>query len=124
MAVTRLEINIDGNDIERLAAFWSAALGYVAHASSGPYRSLVPALGDDDPAGRPKLILQQVPEPPAGTKNRLHLDLIVGSHFEAEAQRLVGLGATRLTDGVIREAGTAWIVLADPEGNEFCVCGT
>ena len=66
------------------------------------------------------LILQQVDEPPPETKNRLHVDLIVGPDFEAEAGRLESLGARRLSD-VFHEAGTAWIVMADPEGNEFCL---
>lgn len=120
MTLTRLDINIDCNDIEQLEDFWTAALGYEPQGESGQYRSLRPSTSAEGGA-LPKLVLQQVPERPAGTKNRLHLDLIVGAGFEAEADRLAALGATRLGD-VVREADTAWIVMADPEGNVFCVC--
>ena len=51
-------------------------------------------------------------------KNRMHVDLAASDH-EAEVARLVGLGATRVTD--IDEWGYRWTVLQDPEGNEFCV---
>ena len=74
------------------------------------------------PEGRaPSLFFTAVPEARSG-KNRLHLDLIVGDRIEAEADRFIGLGATRVSDGPIEEGGTSWIVLADPEGNELCIC--
>jgi predicted enzyme related to lactoylglutathione lyase len=50
----------------------------------------------------------------------MHLD-IHAADIDAEAERLIGLGATKL-DGPIDEWGERWIVLADPEGNELCVC--
>jgi predicted enzyme related to lactoylglutathione lyase len=61
-----------------------------------------------------------VPERKQG-KNRMHLDLWV-SDIEAEAQRLVGLGARRQSAQPLEELGSRWIVMADPEGNEFCLC--
>jgi predicted enzyme related to lactoylglutathione lyase len=75
---------------------------------------------EDEPGVSPKLILQTVDEPKAG-KNRMHLD-VHAADIEAEAQRLVGLGATRRRDEPFVEVGTSWILMADPEGNEFCVC--
>ena len=51
----------------------------------------------------------------------MHLD-VHAADIEAEARRLVGLGATRLRDELFVETGTEWILMADPEGNEFCVC--
>lgn len=51
----------------------------------------------------------------------MHLDLWV-SDIEAEAQRLVGLGAQRQSAQPLEELGSRWIVMADPEGNEFCLC--
>ncbi|WP_406380176.1 VOC family protein [Streptomyces sp. NBC_00197] len=57
-------------------------------------------------------------EPRAAHKNRLHLDLAGGVHWEAEVTRLLGLGATRVDIG---QGDVPWDVLADPEGNEFCV---
>jgi hypothetical protein len=68
-------------------------------------------------AGDPPLLFQPVSEAKAG-KNRLHLDLApMGRGQEEEVDRLVGLGATVLDDAT----GFRWVVMADPEGNEFCV---
>jgi predicted enzyme related to lactoylglutathione lyase len=111
----RLELVLDCADVDRLGRFWAAALGYEPFGRAGAYRSLV------DPAGvGPKLILQGVPEPKQG-KNRFHLD-VLADDIEAEAARLVGLGASRLRDEPFAEHGTRWVTMADPEGNEFCVC--
>lgn len=113
-----LTLNLDCRDLDVAEAFWCAALGYRRRGTIGPYRSLEPASG----AG-PKLILQQVPEPKRA-KNRLHLDLDHPADFdiEAEAARLEALGARRASGLVEEIPGAAWIVMADPEGNEFCVC--
>jgi predicted enzyme related to lactoylglutathione lyase len=113
----RVDVNIDCTDVDAQATFWAAALGYRPHGSAGPYRALTPP---DGVAG-PKLVLQQVPEPRPAHKNRMHLDVVVGEGFREEADRLVALGA-RALGPVVEEHGTAWIVMADPEGNEFCVC--
>ncbi len=111
----QLELVLDCADPDRLAAFWSAALGYERFGAAENYRSIV------DPDGvSPKLILQGVHEPKT-VKNRLHLDIQIDD-IEAEAARLVELGATRLAAEPFVEHGTSWIVMADPEGNEFCVC--
>ena len=112
---TRIELVLDCADGERLAAFWAEALGYRRYGSAGTYIALVPIEGDT-----PKLILQQVPEPKAG-KNRMHLD-VLAPDIEAEASRLEVLGAQRTRVEPVVEHGTQWIVMADPEGNEFCVC--
>jgi hypothetical protein len=69
--------------------------------------------------GRPRVLFQAVPEGKTG-KNRLHLDVRVGpDRREAEVERLVRLGATELWRGA--QGPFAWVTLADPEGNEFCV---
>ena len=65
------------------------------------------------------LTLQRVAEPKT-VKNRMHLDLLVDDVNQA-VRRLESLGATRLTASARREFGQTWYVLADPEGNEFCV---
>ena len=85
-----------------------------------PYRA--PYLTLTDPTGRsPELVLQKVPEPKQG-KNRVHLDLF-GNDIEAEARRMESLGARRLSkEPVLGPTGDRWIVMADPDGNEFCVC--
>ncbi|HVA22318.1 MAG TPA: VOC family protein [Candidatus Micrarchaeia archaeon] len=111
----RLQIGIDCEDPERLAPFWVAALGYEGTEGDGqPYLNLLP------PAGAPAVFLQRVPEPKA-VKNRLHLDL-----YTAEPEALVGQlsdrGATRVGEPFGSAPDWEWQLMADPEGNEFCVC--
>jgi hypothetical protein len=83
-----------------------------------------------DPEGHgPRLYFQRVPEPKV-VKNRVHLDLNVSGgrhvplaerrvHVNAEVERLRGVGATELRP--VEEHGEYWVVMADPEGNEFCL---
>jgi catechol 2,3-dioxygenase-like lactoylglutathione lyase family enzyme len=107
---------LDCNDLDREAEFWAAALRYREVYRSDPY--LVLMSEDGDGSGL-VLQLQRVPEAKSG-KNRLHLDLHVGA-VEPEVDRLVRLGARPLTDPTV-ESGYRWRVMADPEGNEFCIC--
>jgi hypothetical protein len=116
----QVKVVIDGHDLDGLAQFWSAALGYerldVWNAS---YRNLRPAAGSAD---GPPLVLQRVSERKA-VKNRLHLDLHPDDG-PATVERLSGLGATlvgEVNTEFLAEHGTAFQVMADPEGNEFCV---
>jgi predicted enzyme related to lactoylglutathione lyase len=106
---------LDCNDPAELAEFWAAALDYVTVGDAGSYVMLLPN-------GRPgpKLLLQRVPEPKS-VKNRMHLD-IDAADIEAEAARLEALGASRVQPDQVHEHGTNWILMIDPEGNEFCVC--
>ncbi len=106
---------LDCREPAGLAGFWAAALDYVSLGEAGAYVVLLPN-------GRPgpKLLLQQVPEPKT-TKNRMHLD-IDAVDIEAEATRLEAIGARRVAADQIHEHGTNWILMTDPEGNEFCVC--
>ena len=106
---------LDCADPVALAEFWSAALGYVNLGSAGNYVALFP---DGRPG--PKLLLQHVAEPKT-TKNRMHLDIEVAD-IEAEASRLEALGARRVQPAQLHEHGTTWILMADPEGTELCVC--
>jgi predicted enzyme related to lactoylglutathione lyase len=108
---------LDCAEPEALATFWSAALGYTYVGAVENYAMLVPADGDGA-----KLLLQKVPEAKAG-KNRMHLD-IETADVDAEVDRLLSLGARRLEADPKEEHGMRWVVLADPEGNEFCVCGS
>jgi catechol 2,3-dioxygenase-like lactoylglutathione lyase family enzyme len=104
-------VAVDAIDPELLARFWSAALGLrVDTDDDGDL-----ALRAEDGSG-PYLLLLRVPDPKR-TKNRLHLDLIPDDQ-DAEVERLLALGATRADVG---QGEQSWIVLADPEGNEFCV---
>jgi predicted enzyme related to lactoylglutathione lyase len=114
--VAQLGLVLDCHDPETLAAFWSQALGYDVIGGAGSYVLLLPPGGE--PA--PKLLLQRVPEPKQ-TKNRMHFDIHVAD-IEAEASRLIGLGAKRVQSEALSEHGSNWVLLQDPEGNEFCVC--
>ena len=107
-----IEVTLDCVDLDSTAAFWQAALGYGRQDTvEGRFISLS---GDG-----PSLSLQRVTEPKTA-KNRMHLDLLVDD-VEAEVARLQALGATSVTIGPREEFGQRWFVLADPEGNEFCV---
>jgi predicted enzyme related to lactoylglutathione lyase len=109
-----LVIVVDVADLDRAATFWTAVLGYVRQGEPDVYLSLVPR----DGAGV-EVLLQQVSDAKRG-KNRVHLDLRTAD-LDAEVARVCALGARRLTDVPVAEAGWLWHVLADPDGNEFCV---
>jgi catechol 2,3-dioxygenase-like lactoylglutathione lyase family enzyme len=109
----RLVVVLDCVDADKLADFWTSALGFRRGPFGAPYVRLT------DPRRRwPDLLLQQVPEPRSG-KNRMHLDLQVRD-AHGEVDRLTALGATVLQPAHDDE-GFLTVVLADPEGNEFCV---
>ncbi|MFI8964610.1 VOC family protein [Streptomyces sp. NPDC053493] len=108
-------VTIDCADAYALASFWAEVLDS--------------KLSDDDNPGDPEALVEsqgagllfiQVPEKKS-VKNRIHLDLQPQDRTrDEEVERVVGLGAT-LVDDRRRPDGTGWVVLADPEGNEFCV---
>ena len=114
MAAT-IGLVLDCADPDRLAAFWSAAPGYTILGGAGSYVMLV-----DQSGQQPKLLLQRVPEAKTG-KNRMHLDIETPA-VEREVMRLESLGARRLETDARAEHGTRWVIMADPEVNEFCVC--
>ena len=151
MTAPRLSITIDCRDPKVLVDFWSTALGYVmeeppgAHTSwLGYWRSIgIPdsdLVGVDDstcdsivdPDGiRPRIWFQVVPEHKV-TKNRVHLDLDVTdgrqwpleerlAAVNAEVERLLACGASRLRILAPADADYYAVVMADPEGNEFCL---
>ena len=105
---------IDCADTERVAAFWSAVLGYdVLQRDPDGTIEIGPAGG-----ALPTLIFVPVPEPKT-LKNRVHIDVrAVGTDQATELQRLLGLGARQIDIG---QGDVSWVVLADPEGNEFCL---
>ncbi|MGD1011119.1 MAG: VOC family protein [Acidimicrobiales bacterium] len=113
----RIEIGIDTVMPERLALFWADALGYAVgdFDVANTYLDLVPPA-----TGLPVVYLQRVPEPKT-VKNRLHLDLMA-TNPEELIGRLASLGATRIGAPMSGSEGGWWQVMADPEGNEFCVC--
>jgi predicted enzyme related to lactoylglutathione lyase len=117
---TRLvHLAIDATDPGRLARFWAAALRWEVTAEEDGVANVWPqGYRYPDPVALP-LVFLAVPEAKAG-KNRVHLDLASESaaHQAAEVERLLGLGAVRADIG---QGDVPWEVLADPDGNEFCV---
>lgn len=104
------QIVIDAADPNGLATFYSQLLDRPVAPGGNQYMAQL--AGD----GRvPHLMFLAVPEPRTG-KNRLHLDF-VAADFRATADRAISLGATEV--GEFEEYGTAWVTLADPEGNVF-----
>jgi len=116
MSLRVTEVVIDCADHGRVVDFWAAALGYERREVNEQYVALVPP--EREP-GHPPLLFQKVPEPKV-VKNRVHLDF-VAEVMPDEVARLVALGATVLAERSLGDF--AWTVLADPEGNEFCVSG-
>ena len=115
MASRTANVSIDAHDPRAQAAWWAQVLDDFEPR---------PADDDDDeagllgPGGRSLLFLR-VPEPKT-VKNRMHLCLRPADRSrDEEVDRLLGLGATMVND--LRDGDTGWAVLADPEGNEFCV---
>jgi uncharacterized protein (TIGR03086 family) len=109
------EIVVDCTDPERVAGFWAEALGWRPQRASG--HLWMSASGDPADGGL-RLVFVPVPEPKT-VKNRVHVDLDpVGCEQPEEVERLLALGASRVDVG---QGDVPWVVLADPEGNEFCV---
>lgn len=138
------QVTFDCADPRRLATFWAAALHYEIPGPPGEYASwdeflaergipedqwnMASAARDPDDVG-PRLYFQQVPEGKR-VKNRVHLDLRCApglggdqrmAALEREAERLAGLGATRVERHEPAWNHGGFIVMTDPEGNEFCV---
>ncbi|MEU8864531.1 VOC family protein [Streptomyces umbrinus] len=140
---------VDAADPHAQADFWAATLNYLVEDHSvlverllgfgavppevtveshgrRAWRDAAAVRHPDDPydkdsgtgLGR-RLLFQRVPEPKS-VKNRLHIDVHTGDRpREAEVARLTGLGAAVLRE--VKEQGGEWVVMTDPEGNEFCV---
>jgi predicted enzyme related to lactoylglutathione lyase len=114
MALRVHHIVVDAHDLPALARFWAQALGWLILSE----REQEVVIGPDEtaPVGMCFMPVSDVKT----VKNRVHLDLTTGSDDrDAEIERLLALGARRVDIG---QTGTeSWTVLADPEGNEFCV---
>jgi predicted enzyme related to lactoylglutathione lyase len=109
-----IAVAVDARDPEALAAFWCAVLGTsVTQRWTDAHGTAYVGIGL---VGEVVLLFQTVADPTPG-KNRVHLDVAAPGDQRAEVERLTGLGATVLDEAPEHP----WIVLADPEGNEFCV---
>lgn len=141
---TGVQIVFDCTDPGELAQFWASALGYIVQPPPEGFESWerflesqglpaeawnsASAVVDPDSVG-PRVYFQRVPETKT-VKNRVHLDLNIGGvsgtplderrvRVDAEVERLLGLGAEKLR--TMEQHGEYWVVMNDPEGNEYCV---
>jgi catechol 2,3-dioxygenase-like lactoylglutathione lyase family enzyme len=141
---TQVQVTFDCADPEALSTFWAAALGYRLQDPPEGFATWEAFLTDlgvpedewnsasavvDPDGGGPRLYFQRVPEPKAG-KNRVHLDLNVGGPLgtplddrkaavDRETKRMTDIGAEVVRE--VEERGEYWVVMRDPEGNEFCL---
>jgi predicted enzyme related to lactoylglutathione lyase len=114
MPVRLHHIVVDAHDLPGLARFWTQALGW--KVLSEREREIVIGTDENAPVG---MCFMPVTDPKT-VKNRVHLDLTSGAaDREQEIDRLLALGARRVDIG--QTGAESWTVLADPEGNEFCV---
>lgn len=139
-----IQITFDCADPDRLARFWAEVLGYKLQDPPEGFDSWeafartmgipeehwndLSAIVDPDGVG-PRILFQRVPEPKT-VKNRVHLDVNVGGErstppderrkqVNEAVERLVQIGATRIN--TFDQRGEYWVVMQDPEGNEFCL---
>jgi len=119
MSLRQGDIVIDCADHDVVVPFWQAALGWERRDVNEQFVSLVPPAHQREGSGpRPlPLLFQKVPEPKM-IKNRTHIDWRSDDRL-AEVSRLRDLGATEIATRSLGDF--TWTVMADPEGNEFCV---
>jgi Glyoxalase-like domain len=126
------ELVIDAHDMRKLAEFWCGVLDYKVLYEEPDVLEIGPKDFDADPGPAlveqwkararanppaPTIVFALVPEGKA-VKNRLHIDVSpLGDHQE-EVERILALGATKADVG---QGDVKWVVMRDPEGNEFCV---
>jgi len=116
------ELVVDAHDVRAVADFWCSVLGYRVLDQTDEYveigdREVAPEAARQGPVP-PTIVVVPVPEDKT-VKNRVHIDVSpIDRSQEEEVERLVGLGARRIDIG---QGDVSWIVMADPEDNEFCV---
>jgi predicted enzyme related to lactoylglutathione lyase len=111
-----LNVTFDCTNARAVAGFWAAVTGWTLHEEDADPAQAEFSVGP--PPGGTRLYFVTVGEPKI-TKNRVHLDVIPRDQSQdQEIARLTGLGATVIGG---QPPGAGWVILADPEGNEFCV---
>ena len=120
MALSLQCITVDAQDPLALAQFWAEALGWKIGEDVNDIEVWIEReLGDPNKTGFPDILFLKNSSPKSG-KNRLHLDLRPADQA-AEVARLERLGAKKIEIGQSAEPTCTWVVMADPEGNEFCI---
>jgi predicted enzyme related to lactoylglutathione lyase len=117
LSVRWQNICIDSTDPAPLARFWANVLGWRITYEEDDEIVLEPPLGSAQEGLSPDILVLRVPESKS-VKNRLHIDLRPDDR-DAEVARIEGLGGKRIDIG--QGPGVSWVVMADPQGNEFCV---
>ena len=113
-------ITVDAHDPRALAQFWAEVLGWKIGEGVNEIEVWIEReLGDPNNTGFPDILFLKNSDV-KNVKNRLHLDLRPDDQA-AEVRRLEKLGAKRIEIGQSADPDTSWVVMADPEGNEFCV---
>ena len=113
------ELMIDYHDPKRVADFWRQVLDYQVIDDPDESDELIELA--EAPGAMPTLVFCKVPEEKS-VKNRLHIDVSPRDREQdAEVERILALGARRIDIG---QGDVSWVVMADPEGNEFCVLRT
>jgi predicted enzyme related to lactoylglutathione lyase len=116
-------ITVDCKDAYALAQFWSALTGWPIDEENEPGDTqclIAPMLPEPLDAGMPGMLFIQVPEPKTA-KNRIHVDMVPTDRSrDEEVARLSALGASVIADHRTAD-GLGWVVMTDPEGNEFCI---
>ena len=110
-------VTVDSRDPAAIARFWASALGWRVTFEEADEVAVEPPEGTSGAVPYPDLLFIRVPDDKR-VKNRLHLDLRPDDQA-SEVARLEGMGAQRVDIG--QSADVSWVVMADPEGNEFCV---
>ncbi|MGH8877560.1 MAG: VOC family protein [Stackebrandtia sp.] len=132
---------IDARDPKRLARWWAEVLDYHVVYESAEMTFIADRAFPKITGNASRRAFESPPVGPGLTfiavgaekaaKNRVHLDLRAApglqgeermAALEAECDRLVALGATKVSEEPCREHGSTWLLMSDPEGNEFCVC--
>lgn len=113
-------ITVDAHNPKALAEFWAEVLGWKVNAEGDDIGWWIEReIGDPENTGFPDILFLKVPDSKV-VKNRLHLDLRPDNQ-EEEVARLEKLGAKRIDIGQKADPDTTWVVMADPEDNEFCI---
>jgi predicted enzyme related to lactoylglutathione lyase len=113
-------ITVDARNPKALAEFWAQALGWSLGEDGDDIGWWIEReLGDPKKTGFPDILFLKVPDTKI-VKNRLHLDLRPGDQ-DVEVARLEQLGAKKVDIGQLTDPEVTWVVMADLEGNEFCI---
>jgi predicted enzyme related to lactoylglutathione lyase len=120
MTISLQCLTVDAHNPRAQAEFWAEVLGWSVGEDCNDIECWIEReLNDPNNAGFPDILFLKVPDTKV-VKNRLHLDLRPDNQ-ESEVARLEKLGATKIEIGQSDSPDTTWVVMADLEGNEFCV---